>query len=328
MSNRSGSTTVPSGEQLFDRYLLPKVALTIILVASLVGTWVTTTLAGEAGVTVAVTTWAYLVALGVLVGGLLWKHLFVRPGDLGTGAREYSEAMYDRFDRIAAGALIVFALGGSVVAWRYVEAFGPTPLVATFVVLLVAVVVLVVGSTLRDRSVESAFRSHVGLGALGVTVLALVVTGVTEAALRGLGPVDVAVRVLHLLAFAVWLGGAVWNIFVAVPSGQERPRAAVVAAAGEQLERFRWAVRFVIPTIVLTGIYQAIGALGPSIPSYVGTLVGLAIVAKLALIGVLVIIFKLCPMWRACSPIEGVCDLEELGGANPADRDREVTTDE
>lgn len=44
----------------FDRYTLPKIALTVILLASLVGTRVTTTLSRTAGLTLAVVKWASL----------------------------------------------------------------------------------------------------------------------------------------------------------------------------------------------------------------------------------------------------------------------------
>jgi putative copper resistance protein D len=96
----------------------------------------------------------------------------------------------------------------------------------------------------------------------------------------------------------------------------------VVRAAGEQLERFRWAVRFVIPTVLLTGLYQAVDALGVGAAAYVESLLGLAVLGKLAVVGVLFVIFKLCPMWRACSPIDGVCDLaaaEDSSSDGPED---------
>ncbi|MFC7193943.1 hypothetical protein ACFQL4_03630 [Halosimplex aquaticum] len=120
--------------------------------------------------------------------------------------------------------------------------------------------------------------------------------------MRGFDPVAAGVRILHLLTFAVWIGGAVWNIFVAVPTGQKRPTVRVIQAAGEQLERFRWAVRFIIPTLFLTGLYQAVDSLGTNGSSYLGSTVGVAVLAKVGFIGLLVVIFKLCPMWRACSP--------------------------
>jgi putative copper resistance protein D len=327
MSNPTQSASSPTTEALFDRYLLPKVALTIIVAASLLGSWVSTTLVGDSGILSAVATWAFLVALGTLVGGLLWKHLFVRPADLGTGAREYCEAMYERFDRIASLAVIATVLAGSVVLWRYVERFGATIEVAILAVLVLTTVGIVIWTILADRTVESQFRSRVGLLALTFGLLTLLATAIAEVAMCGLEPAGIAVRMLHLLAFAVWIGGAVWNIFVAVPSGQERPRVDVVAAAAEQLERFRWAVRFVIPTVFFTGVYQAVDAIGLNALVYVTSTIGLAVLARAAFIGILVVIFKLCPMWRACSPIEGVCDLEELGSP-PSETERDVSIDD
>ncbi|WP_367176225.1 hypothetical protein [Haloarcula rubripromontorii] len=304
-------------DDLFDRYTLPKIALAVILAASLIGTWVTVTFAGGT-VFDAVAKWAYFVALGVLTGGLLWKHTFVRPADLSTEADAYCAEMYDRFERIAAGALAVLAISGSVVFAEYVGRIS-TDLVFSFGMGVLALVALGVMIIWRNGSVTDQFRHPLGLLALGVALALVAITALAEVALRGFDPVAGLVRILHLLAFAVWVGGAVWNIFVAVPTGQKRPTVAVVRAAGQQLERFRWAVRFVIPTILLTGVYQAVDALGTTLTGYLGTIVGLAILAKVGFIGLLVVIFKLCPMWRACSPIEGVCELEDLGGSVPAD---------
>lgn len=302
-------------EALFDRYTLPKVALAVILVASLVGTWVTTTLSGTMGLALTVAKWAYFVSLGVLTGGFIWKHLFVRPADLGDEAAEYCAEMYARFDRITAGASVVLAVCGAVVFWEYLGAFGRTPAVVGYGVLVVVWLAVAVTTMGRDVAVEGQFRSVAGLAALAFALAVVVATAVAEVALSGFDPVEAGVRVLHLLAFAVWIGGAVWNIFVAVPTGQRRPTVGVVRAAGEQLERFRWAVRFIIPTLFLTGIYQAVDVLGTNIEWYLGSTVGLAILAKVGFVGLLVGIFKLCPMWRACSPIEGVCELEELEGS-------------
>lgn len=337
MSQSQRRQTAEATDDLFDRYTLPKIALSIILAASLLGTWLTTTLSGDSLAT-ALAKWAYFVALGILTGGLVWKHWFVRPDDLGTDAAEYCAEMYDRFDRIAAGAVTVLTLAGIVVLGEYLVAFGATPAVYGFGAILAACIALAAVTTYRTESVTAQFRSRLGLVTLALVPTLVVATAVAEVALRGLDPAAVAVRTLHLLAFAVWLGGAVWNIFVAVPTGKKRPTVPVVRAAGEQLERFRWAVRFIIPTLLLTGFYQAIDALGTNGGTYLGTTVGLVAIAKVGTIGLLVVIFKLCPMWRACSPIEGVCELDDLQGndssgtSSAADRvvdgNPEVTTDD
>jgi putative copper resistance protein D len=341
MSETQRPQTAEASDDLFDRYTLPKIALSIILVASLLGVWLTTTLSGDSLVT-ALAKWAYFVALGILTGGFVWKHWFVRPDDLGTDAAEYCAAMYDRFDRIAAGAVTVLALAGIVVVGEYVATFGPTPAVYGFGAIFATCITLVAVTATRTADVTAQFRSRLGLATLALVLVLVGATAVAEVALRGLVASAVAVRTLHVLAFAMWLGGAVWNIFVAVPTGQRRPTVPVVRAAGEQLERFRWAVRFIIPTLFITGFYQAIDALGTSAGIYLGTTVGLVTIAKAGTIGVLVVIFKLCPMWRACSPIEGVCELDELQGTDspgassgPAssaghvvDSDAEVTSDD
>ncbi|WP_459193226.1 hypothetical protein [Halosimplex sp. J119] len=317
MPESQHSTAAERTDALFDRYTLPKVALTVILAASLIGTWVTTTLNGQAGAAVTLAKWAFFVALGVLTGGFVWKHLFVRPADIGEGAADYCAEMYHRFDRIAIGAIGVLVVAGFVLVRQYLDGFGQTAVAVGYAALVAAWLALV--TTYRSGAVERQFRSPVGLAALALALAVVVATAVAEVTMRGLGPVAAGVRVLHLLAFTVWIGGAVWNIFVAVPTGQKRPTIATVRAAGEQLERFRWAVRFIIPTLLVTGLYQAADGLGTSVALYVGNPVGLAVLAKLGSIGLLVVIFKLCPMWRACSPVEGVCELEELGGESGAE---------
>jgi len=310
----AGSTESAVGavaDGLFDKYLLPKVALAVILGASLVGTALTGRLVGQAAPWFVLAKWGYFVALGVLAGGLLWTHAFVRPGDLETDAAAYCAAMYDRFDRLSLGALLVFVPAGVVVLLGYRDVLRGGPLVGALALSLAVLAVTTLAERGR-RPVEARFRSRLGVVGLGAALLAVTLTALAEVALQGGGPVAGGVRVLHLLAFSAWLGGAVWNIFVAVPSGQARPTTPVVLAAGEQLERFRWTVRVVIPTLVLTGLVQAVGALGTDPSTYLGTVVGLAVLAKLGLVGVLVAIFLVCPMWRACSPIDGVCDLADL----------------
>lgn len=300
------------GGDLFDKYLLPKVALVVILVASFVGTVVSGVLANQSSFLVIAIKWVYLVVLGVTTGGLLWKHAFVRPADIDEDALPYCRQAYDRFDRIAVGLALVLGPVAGVVAWRYTTQ-GVDPVLTT--TLFVASVSLAGGSLytgLRERSVKAQYRGIAGLGTFVVAVVTVGLVATAEVSLAGRGVIAVGVRILHLLAFAAWVGGAVWNVFAAVPSGQTHPTTPVIRAAGEQLERFRWTVRLVIPTIVLTGLYQAYDALGVDVGVYVGSLVGLAILVKLGLIVVLVGIFLTCPMWRACSPIDGVCDLDDL----------------
>jgi len=317
MAESQYETTESIGGELFDRYTLPKIALTIILAASLVGTYLTLYLGGTESLWIVLAKWLYLVTLGVLVGGLCWKHAFVRPGDLDAGTSTYCGRMYARFDRIAWLAVLGLGVTGGVVAYRYWQALAETGHSIAVTVLLGALLVILAISLFRSGSVDSQFRGPLGLAGFALALALLGATVSAEVALRGGSTGMLVVRTTHLLAFSIWLGGAVWNIFVAVPTGQESATLPVVSAAGEQLERFRWAVRFIIPTIIATGVYQAYTVFGTSIDVYLSSTLGLAVVAKLGFIGVLVVIFKLCPMWRACSPIEGVCDLDDVGESKP-----------
>jgi uncharacterized membrane protein len=312
MTEARSQPATAMADDLFDKYTLPKVALMIILAASLVGTAVSVRLTGWWAPGITLVKWSYFVALGVLVGGLVWKHGFVRPQDLETGAEGYCASMYDRFNRIAFVATLVVTAGAVATLTGYYRAFGSDPLVMSLGLLLATAVGATTVARRNSKGVEATFRHPVGLLATGSALAAVGVTAVLEASLGGADLVAMGIRILHLLTFALWIGGAVWNIFVAVPTGQEQPTVDVVQAAGEQLERFRWAVRFIIPTLLVTGVYQAIDVFGLAADLYLGTPVGIAILAKVGFVGLLFVIFKLCPMWRACSPIDGVCDLDEL----------------
>ncbi|AFO56529.1 hypothetical protein [Natrinema sp. J7-2] len=316
MSDPPATMQTTAATDLFDRYVLPKVALVVILAGSLAGTWVSGRL-GDQSAAVTLAKWLYFVALGVLTGGLVWKHCFVRPRDLETGAGDYCAEMYARFDGIATGAVAVLAVTGPVVLAAYASRLGSGPLVVGLGVLLAAWFGTLVVTARGAGPVDEQFRRPVGLLALALALAVVAGTGLAEVSLRGFGPIAAAVRTIHLLAFVAWIGGAVWNIFVAVPTGQQRPTAAVARAAGEQLERFRWAVRFIIPLLFLTGLVQAVTAFGVRLETYVATPIGIAVLAKVGIIGLLAVIFNLCPLWRACSPIDGVCDLEEVGADEP-----------
>lgn len=312
MTETTERTIAALSDDLFDKYLLPKIALVSILLASLVGTAVSIRLSGQWTAVLIVSKWGYFVTLGVLSGGLLWKHAFVRPVDLETGAEGYCRTMYDRFDGIALRGLVILVPTASIVLTHYLNVLNDGVLVGALGITIAALTIAIGISADRQLPVDAQFRNPLGLLTLSAALLAVVFSAVAEVSLRGGDPVPTFMRVLHLMAFALWIGGAVWNIFVAVPTGQDRPTVAVIRAAGQQLERFRWTVRAIIPILLLTGLYQSMNVLGTQLTIYIQTSIGLAVLWKLGFIGVLVVIFKTCPMWRACSPIDGVCGLQDL----------------
>jgi putative copper resistance protein D len=120
------------------------------------------------------------------------------------------------------------------------------------------------------------------------------------------------VRTIHLAAFGMWFGGAVWNVFITVPAARNIVSLPVVIAASQQLERFRIAVRIILPTLIITGLIQAYAYVGFSLRALTAPTFGLLILTKLILVMILIGVFITCPMWRACSPISGMCKIDDL----------------
>ncbi len=300
--------------QFLNKFMLPKIALTIIGVASLLGVSVTSWLEGIHDPFAIAVRWLIFATLGILLGSSLWAGFIgpwaesVRPAP---GAKAFLAAEGLRFrvlHRImaAAGSVAVFAyllvaLGGPDYPLR--------PLVLAGVALLAA---LAFWLPARDRR---GARRAAALSALALALLALAEVSAEGMAPGGDVPLWGLVRAVHLLAFGAWFGGAAWNIFINAASGRETLCLDTVIASHLQLEGFRKVVRVAFPTIVLTGLLQAGFLSGPNLGFFVGTGIGLVVLTKLGLAGALVVIFFTCPMWGACSPIAGVCNIEDLAEA-------------
>ncbi|MFW5942316.1 MAG: CopD family protein [Chloroflexota bacterium] len=304
--------------RLLDKYVLPKIALTVITVSSFVGVWLTMTTHGAQGWIDIVPRWLHLISFAALAGGYMWKALFVRraENEAHQGAfAALAAGQYRRFRRLTKIALSIF-VGGAV--WDAVRfaGWGVGWLVwADW--LLVFLLVLVVGKdAFAPGSGQSPFSEQpVAYAALVLLLLNGLVQAAFDVVLaQGWQPAPLLVRWLHLSAFGLWFGGALWNIFIAVPAARDVVSRPVVMAAGQQLERFRVAVRLILPTLILTGLWQAYRYVGLSLTALTGSTIGLLILAKVALVVALVVIFLTCPMWRACSPIAGMCKMEDLSG--------------
>ena len=308
---------------LLDRYVLPKVALAVISVASLVGVYLTMTTHG-APLGWVVVRWVHLAALGILAGGAMWWGVFLKRSkdeDSQDAAQttRFALAQQQRFRAISGGALLLVLLTAPHLFWfgRLAQQTGERTLWLSNVIVLGVVLLAYGWRQFQPLTETRAFdRTPIRLLWSGL-LLVLLLTGLLDARLTfPTQPSAWLLRPIHLIAFALWIGGAVWNIFVAVPAGQKSPTIPVVIAAAEQLERFRWAVRVILPTLLVTGLLQALPYTGLS-PAALLTPFGLLILFKIALVFGLIVIFITCPLWRACSPIRGMCDLAELN-APPA----------
>lgn len=306
--------------KVFNRYLLPKVAFTIITVASAVGAYLA--IDGDGPVSLAaVVHWAFLLSLGLTTGALAWNALYAQPAAAmpdGSAADAYLVRQRQVFRRAQRWLLPVLAVAGilDLAVRGLLQASSPAGFGAAAAALLM-LAVLVAAEATRRGSAEEALSATDRLS-VGAALLLAVVAGWPEVLARhGVNGVQLGVRSLHLLAFSLWYGGAFWNIFVAVPAAGREADFAVVAAANLQLERFRWVVRFVFPTIFLTGLLQVYGYVGLHYEVLFISAFGRLVLLKLGLIAALVGVFITCPMWRACSPIRGVCNIDDLKADDP-----------
>jgi hypothetical protein len=291
---------------LLNKYALPKVAMAVIAGAAGVGCALTVAVDAGMGYAAAAAAYALLMALGTAAGGLLWQVWVLRPARRmvpGADGDAYAARQAELFGRVEAWAWPLAALGLACLAPAYLAAG------AGDWVLLAAAGLLALWAAGRR------------LGRPGLSLAATAGLLVVAAALQVWydRPGDSALlawRALHLWAFAAWFGGAVWNVTIAVRAAREHLVTPVVVMAHVQLERFRAVVRIALPLVLLTGLLQLHDLFGWDPGAIRGPFATLVLV-KLGLIGLLVVIFNTCPMWHACSPIAGMCVLDDLP-AEPA----------
>jgi TusA-related sulfurtransferase/uncharacterized membrane protein len=307
---------------LLDRYMLPRVALVTISIASLAGTYLTMTTHG-APAAWAFVRWLHLAALGVLGGGTMWWGWFVRRPEEAeevAAVARFGIVQQERFHTIAKVALAVLVLTLPHLLWFASWAAEPIDRVLWLTSTFALAIAIVLDGWLVTRPLVLARAYENGLvrGTWSALVLAIALTALLDAHLTFPNqPLAWLLRPIHVIAFALWIGGAVWNIFIAVPSAQTTLSAETVIAAAQQLERFRWAVRVILPTLVISGLLQAYAYIGLDLNLLLSTFFGQLILLKIGLVVALIGIFITCPMWRACSPIKGMCDLDDLNAPQP-----------
>lgn len=278
---------------------LPKVAFALITLASMAGVTLTSSGMGLTGWETAVR-WLALWSLALAGGFLTWRLVYLRARETDVDDDE-ALALHDgqlAYARpVARWVALVLALGApgalvlpTVAGQGWLQAF------------------LLVGPVLVALLLLPGMRPRATTVPAIVLVLALLVGWAWADAAPGW---PFALRALHLTAFSLWIGGALWNIAVAMPAGRERPTVDAVISGARQLDRFRWVVRFSLPTIILTGLIMA-GAYRMLPVSWWVSFPGVLIPVKVLAIVALVVVFITCPLFRHCSPVQGVCDIEDL----------------
>lgn len=306
--------------QLLDKYALPKVALTVIAISSLVGTWLTMSTHGMGEWLPVLTRWLHLVSFGLLAGGYMWKGLFIQPAHRPAQSAyvaAFVTAQFARFRRLAWVVLGVYFITGllDLVRFSSLGVGWPIWLGAALMVSIVMVTMHELYLRRPDNPFAERPEARLLLGLLLIDALFQATFDVTLS--QGGAWWPLLVRWLHLAAFGLWIGGATWNIFITVPAARQTIAIPVVVAAGRQLERFRVAVRIILPTLIVTGFIQAYRYVGFSLDALLYSPIGHLILIKIGLVLVLIGVFLTCPLWRACSPISGMCKLDELYDAGP-----------
>jgi uncharacterized membrane protein len=294
--------------------LLPKIAFTLIAVASLLGTALTNRGLGLSPALL-VPRWLSLWVAAAVVGFVAWRLVYLRTPRAGSDpAASYHADLARRAGGV--GRLLAPPALVTLPAALTAGYLGARPGV---------LLVLLLGGTLLAAALVVGVHDARGAATAGAAALAVTVAWALGDA--GIGAAG-ALRVLHLLAFGLWVGGATWNLAVAIPVGRRHPTVEAVVSGAEQLQRFRRVARVALVTVVVTGVAMALPYLA-SVADLTGTVAGRFITAKVSLIVALVVIFVTCPMFRQCSPVSGVCDLDELDdGPQPLPRERVGATAE
>lgn len=276
---------------------LPKVAFTLITLASAGGAVFTGLGMGLESGELAIR-WLALWSLALAGGFLVWRVAYLKDEEV-------------EVDQAALDALNDSALTRADTVGRWVA---PIVLAGAPGILVVPWLDGPLRWAMVAGAVALAALLAVGVRHHGVAIAATVVVGPLVA---GWAYVDAGtgwpgvVRALHLTAFTLWLGGALWNIAVAMRAGREHPNLDAVLAGARQLDRFRWVVRFALPTIIVTGLVMAWGYRGVPTEWWL-TFPGVLIPLKVLAIVALVVVFITCPLFRHCSPVQGVCDINDL----------------
>lgn len=311
------SVPVTASTHLLDKYILPKVALTVITIASLAGVWLTMTTHGAGVWWQVVPRWLHLVSFGLLAGGAMWKGVFTEPADQPAQRPYFTrfvDGEYSRFRRWMRVVLPVYLVFAIYDLQRFAS-WGVKPwLVWASAAVLVAIALTGGLDIFRKVDHEDPFQER---STARLLLAFLLIDAMMQAAfdvfLAQNGQIGALVlRSIHIAAFGLWIGGAVWNIFITVPAAREIVSLPVVISASQQLERFRVVVRAILPLLIITGLMQAYRYVGFSLSALTASTFGLLILFKIFLVIILIAVFITCPMWRACSPISGMCKLDDL----------------
>jgi hypothetical protein len=284
MGDNETSGKLP-GRQLTARGLQPRVVLGLLLGGSLAGIWITHVGSPPRS---RIVTWVFVVSLGVLVGGLYWRIALFDGGAFEDA--EHSQYVRDRWERIEAGAVWGAVLSGiaSLALGTWINPIG----IGTLVLGTGLACALALWIGLRWDT-DAPARRKTGLRA-SLLLVTLVSLGGFAWLETGTSPLDWIIRVGHVGAFSLWIGGATWHNFVVLPTMRTRPNA--VTTVKSQARGFRRHLPGVIALLVVTGAYQTDRLVGFSaaviLDSWIGHFVAFKLFVLTVLTGLVVANYK------------------------------------
>lgn len=275
MGENGDSVSLMEGD-LPTKGLQPRVVLGLLSVASLAGVWVSPV---AHSVWSRIVTWLVAVTIGIIVGGLYWRVVLFDPDVFeDVGNRRY---VRNRWQRLESVTVRGFVLSG--VAYLLLGGDGG-PSGIGGVALGTGLVLAPVLHVGIERCDDDVFRRTAALRS-GLLLVVLVSLGGFAWLETGTDLLDWAVRLGHVGAFSLWVGGAIWHNFVVVPTIRARPDAA--NAVRSQARTFRRHLPVVVVLLALTGIYQTDRITGLSVPTLLSSRIGHLVALKLFVLTVL-----------------------------------------
>ena len=266
-----------SARRLVSGPLKPRVVMLLLLAGSLGGVWVAH---ARDPIPVRLAWWGVLVLLGVLAGGQYWRlRLFDRAAFESRADAASVLARWRQVERLASVSLAVLAIA-SVVAG--VPPARVSPAWAVFGIAIVSPALFQLSSVIAARDRTAGLDMAARYACFASVLLGLVTLAWLE---TGSGPVAWLVRVGHLGAVSLWLGGATWHNTVMAPTIQREP--ALAAPLMGQARRFRRHLPAVILVVFATGAHQTVGLFGASLDSLLTTPLGRLVSGKLLVLAVL-----------------------------------------
>jgi putative copper export protein len=253
----------------------PRFVLLALLAAALGGVWIGDGWRDSGSV---VAWWTTLVAIGALLGGTYWRLVLFRSAEYEDAAlAERTRTRWRRIE-IAAAIVVLVAVAGIVGLGRVDPGTGRPEAI------LVAAAVTGSTASIGAALVETS-RSDVTGGVRAVaSVPAVCAIGAAAAVEVGTAdPAAWSVRLLHLLAVGLWLGGALWHNAVVLPLGGP-----VDPGLLGQVKRFRRHLPAVVVVVLATGLSQTHRLFGTDVGAIIETRIGRVILLKIAVLVALV----------------------------------------